>query len=84
MAEYPAQLTPELAEVLGMPNFRLHPWWMALREVGVEIKQRYEDEAAAALHFLIPIALEHGPGWQAVAVNRLKAMRDAHLASSAA
>ena len=84
MAEYPAQMTPALAEVLGMPNFRLHPIWMALREVGVEIKSRYEDEAAAALHFLIPIALEHGHGWQGAAADRLRAMRDAHAATGAA
>lgn len=73
---YPANLTPALAEVLGQPNFQLHPIWMALREVGVEIKTRYEDEAAAAIHFLIPIALLHGLDWQHHAADRLLELRD--------
>jgi hypothetical protein len=63
-----------------MPNFRLHPIWMALREVGVEIKPRYEDEAAAALHFLIPLALEHGDDWQPKAAEKLLVMKAAHEA----
>lgn len=80
---YPVDLTPALAEVLGQPNFQLHPIWMALREVGVEIKTRYEDEAAAALHFLIPIALAHGDDWQRHAADRLMELRDAHIARQA-
>jgi len=80
---YPTDLTPALAEVLGQPNFHLHPIWMALREAGVEIKTRYEDEAAAALHFLIPLALAHGADWQRHAADRLIELRDAHLARPA-
>lgn len=83
MACYPADLTLALADVLGSPVFRLHPIWMALREVGVEIKQRYEDEQAAALHFLIPFALEHGLDWQRHAADRLVELRDAHVARQA-
>lgn len=83
MADYPVEMTPALAEVLGQPNFRLHTFWMALREVGVEIKPRYEDEAAAALHFLIPFALEHGDDWRRHAVDRLLAMKALHEARSA-
>jgi hypothetical protein len=80
---YPAELTPALKDVLGQPNYKLHPIWMALREVGVVINQRYEDEQAAALHFLIPIALEHGDDWQRHAADRLLELRDAHLARQA-
>jgi hypothetical protein len=83
MADYPTDLTPALADVLGMPNFQLHPIWMALREVGVEIKPRYENEQAAALHFLIPLALEHGDDWQRHAANRLRELREQHLARQA-
>lgn len=82
MADYPKQLTAGLAEVLGMPNFQLHPIWMALREVGVEIKPRYEDEAAAALHFLIPFALEHDTEWRAAVRDRLVAMKAEHEAGT--
>lgn len=82
-AAYPDQMTPALAEVLGMPNYRMHPIWMALREVGVVIASRYEDEMAAALHFLIPIAIEHGDDWRAEAARALKAMKAAHVARQA-
>ena len=78
MADYPAELTPALAEILGQPPYLLHSVWMALREVGVEIKPRYEDEVAAALHFLIPFALEHGDDWRRHAADRLVAMKAAH------
>jgi hypothetical protein len=81
---YPAELTPALKDVLGLPNYKLHPIWMSLREVGVVINQRYEDEQAAALHFLIPFVLEHGDDWQLHASNRLVELRDAHLARQAA
>ncbi len=84
MAAYPIELTPALADVLGSPVFRLHPIWMALREVGVAIKPRYEDEQAAALHFLIPFALEHGDDWQRHAADRLVVLRDEHLSRKAA
>lgn len=83
MADYPADLTPALADVLGMPDFRLYPIWMALREVGVETKPRYEDEHAAARHFLIPFALEHGDDWQRHAADRLIELRDQHLTRQA-
>lgn len=84
MADYPKDLTPALKDVLGLPNYKLHPIWMSLREVGVVINQRYEDEQAAALHFLIPIALEHGDDWQPHAADRLLKLRDEHLARQAA
>lgn len=82
MAQYPDQLTPALAEVLGMPNFRMHSIWMALREVGVVIEHQYEAERAAALHFLIPLALKHGDGWQPAAAERLMEMKAAHEAAA--
>ena len=84
MADYPKDLTPALKDVLGLPNYKLHPIWMSLREVGVVINKRYEDEQAAALHFLIPIALAHGDDWQPHAADRLLKLRDEHLARQAA
>lgn len=78
---YPREITPALAEVLGMPNFQLHPVWMALREVGVTIAPRYEAEAAAALHFLIPFALDHGADWRIAAGLKLREMKIAQAAS---
>jgi hypothetical protein len=78
---YPEALTPALADVLGLPNFRLHPIWMALREVGQDIAPRYEAEQAAALHFLIPIAIEHGVEWMPRAAEKLLALQEAHRAA---
>ena len=80
-AIYPADMTPALEQVLGMPNFELHPIWMALREVGVQIPSRYENEQAAALHFLVPLALrhpngEHPDGWQTAAAEELRRLKD--------
>lgn len=83
MADYPKELTPALAEVLGQPNYLMHPIWMALREVGFAIKPRYEDELAAALHFLIPFALEHGLDWRSHAAVKLRELRTEHLARQA-
>jgi hypothetical protein len=82
LREYPTDLTPALAEVLGIPNFRLQRLWMELREAGVHINSRYEDEQAAALHFLIPFALEHGRDWQIHASARLAELRTQHSARS--
>lgn len=80
MSDYPTELTPALAEVLGQPNYEMHPIWMALREVGFDIKPRYEDELAAALHFLIPFALDHGLDWRSHAAVKLRELRAEHLA----
>jgi hypothetical protein len=79
MADYPTDLTPALADVLGLPNFRLHGLWMALREAGISINSRYEDEQAAALHFLISFALEHGVDWQRKAGERREKLRREHV-----
>ena len=84
MADYPTDLTPALAEVLGLPNFRLHGLWLSLRDAGFKIRQRYEDEQAAALHFLIPFALEHGEDWQSKASERLKELCDERALRKAA
>lgn len=74
---YPAELTPELRDILGMPNFRLHPIWLALRAAGREVPEKYEDEMAAALHFLIPFALRHGADWRSHAAQAIDDMQKA-------
>ncbi|TCP65886.1 hypothetical protein [Sphingomonas sp. PP-CE-1G-424] len=83
MADYPKDMTPALTDVLGSPHFRLHPISMALREVGFEIPVRYEDERAAALHFLISLALEHGEDWERHAADRLLELRSSFEAGKA-
>lgn len=73
---YPLHVPSPLAEVLGMPPHQLHPVWMALREVGVEVPERYEGEVSSALHFLIPFAIEHGVEWRGAAAKELIRLRD--------
>ncbi|CAN5371104.1 hypothetical protein BH10PSE14_BH10PSE14_04670 [soil metagenome] len=73
---YPAYLPPAVAEILGMPPYELHPVWMAMREVGIAVPTRYEGELSAALHFLLPFAIEHGDDWRTHAVNELERLRD--------
>ncbi|HEY0116251.1 MAG TPA: hypothetical protein VGB54_11055 [Allosphingosinicella sp.] len=72
---YPDRIPPALAEVLGMPPHLLHPWWVALREVGVEVPRRYEGEVAAALHFLIPFAVNHPENWWQSAIAELQRLQ---------
>lgn len=77
MAErYPAYIPPALAEVLGMAPMSLHPWWMALRDVGVDVPTRYEGEVAAALFFLIPFAVDSPDDWRGAAIAELKRLKD--------
>lgn len=65
---FPMGLTPELLEVLGMPNFRAGPMAHAFREAGrAEIKRRSENEQAFILHWLTTLVLEHGADWRRVA-----------------
>lgn len=72
MAEYPSEMTPALAYVLGMHPGEAINMVGALREVGFEIKPRYEDENAAVRHYLIPFVLEHGDNWRDHAIADLQ------------
>lgn len=77
MAErYPAHIPAALAQVLGMPPYELHPWFMALREVGVEVPAKYEGEISAALHFLIPFAISSPDDWRGAAITELERLKD--------
>lgn len=69
---YPDHVPTPLAEVLGMPPYALHFWWKALRDVGVDVPRKYEGEVAAALHFLVPFAIEHGEEWRDRAIAELR------------
>jgi hypothetical protein len=72
---YPDRIPLPLAQVLGMPPQLLHPWWMALREVGVEVPGRYEGEIGSALHFLIPFAISHPEDWRGAAIAELQRLK---------
>ncbi|MBB5765934.1 hypothetical protein ABEV34_26805 [Methylorubrum rhodesianum] len=71
----PGKLTPELIEILGMPNFQSAPIARAFRASGrAEIKSRFEDEQAFVLHWLLGLHAEHGTAWREAASKVLEAV----------
>ncbi|MGK8887580.1 hypothetical protein [Burkholderia gladioli] len=64
---YPDDLTPELLDVLGRPNFWCGPIAHAMREAGADIRRKAEDEQAHVLHWLVKLVLGHGAAWQPAA-----------------
>ena len=71
---WPKELTPELRDVLGMPNFRCGLIAHIHRAAGVEITPRSEDEQAFIIHWLVGIVFEHGADWRKIASEQLKAL----------
>jgi hypothetical protein len=71
MAEWPEQLTPELREVLGLMCFTTGPIARGFRAAGEEIERNVEAEQAFVLHWLIGLALQHGPAWRSIAGARV-------------
>ncbi|MCM2547611.1 hypothetical protein EFP18_12180 [Burkholderia glumae] len=64
---YPNDLTPELLDVLGRPNFWCGPIAHAMRDAGADIRRKSEDEQAHVLHWLVKLVLGHGAAWQPAA-----------------
>lgn len=71
MSEYPKEMTPELREVLGLMVFTTGPIAHGFREAGEDIDCKVEAEQAFVLHWLIGLALQHGPAWRPIAAARL-------------
>lgn len=65
-------MTDELIWILGRPNFACAGIANVLRGMGQEIKEKSEDEQAAAIYWMLNIYLEHGEGWREVAQAILK------------
>lgn len=74
MPEYPEVITPELRDVLGTLCFRLSPIAENFRSCGENIPRQAEAEQAFVLHWLIGLALKHGPDWRAVAARHIERM----------
>ncbi|PVX75589.1 hypothetical protein, partial [Paraburkholderia unamae] len=72
---YPEELSDDLREVLGWPNFRCGPVAHVMRDSGDEIKRKAEDEQAHVLHWLVKLVLKHGADWQPHAAEALKEIR---------
>ena len=56
-------MTPAIAEVLGMPNFRSGPVAHLFRAAGHEIQCRVEPEQAFVLWRFLHLAIIHGDDW---------------------
>ncbi len=66
------ELTEDLREILGRPNFTCHFIAKALRVMGHSIAHKSEDEQAAVIHWLLGIYLKHGSDWRQRAVAELE------------
>lgn len=66
------ELTSDLREILGRPNFTCHFIAKALRVMGHSIASKSEDEQAVVIHWLLGIYLKHGPDWRQRAAAELE------------
>ncbi|MGI3901262.1 MAG: hypothetical protein ACRYGP_13740 [Janthinobacterium lividum] len=62
-AVLPSEITPEIVEVLGLPNFRCGPIADVYRAAGHEIERQSEKEQAFVLFHFLHFVLRHGAGW---------------------
>ncbi|MBN8994311.1 MAG: hypothetical protein J0H94_03730 [Rhizobiales bacterium] len=77
-APFPADLTPDLAEVLGKPNFWCGPIASAFRVAGeAEIPHKAEAEQAFVLHWLTTLVLQHGASWRKIANDKIEDLAQA-------
>ncbi|MGO0684134.1 DUF3850 domain-containing protein [Pseudomonas fulva] len=67
------ELTSDLREILGRPNFTCHHIAKALRVMGLTIAPKSEDEQAAVIHWLLGHYLKHGADWRQRAAAELEA-----------
>lgn len=80
---FPADLSDDLREVLSTMLWTSGQIAECLRAGGEDIKRRAEDEQAHVLHWLISLALRHGPDWRKKASERIEACRAALSAAEA-
>lgn len=66
------ELTDDLREILGRPNFTCHFNAKALRVMGHSIAHKSEDEQAVVIHWLLGIYLKHRPDWRQRAAAELE------------
>ncbi|HYD58910.1 MAG TPA: hypothetical protein VEC35_01050 [Noviherbaspirillum sp.] len=73
---WPPELTPDLEEVLGWPNFRCGPVAHLFQAAGYDIKKKAESEQAFVLHWLASLVLKHGENWRDKASEKLRELQD--------
>jgi hypothetical protein len=68
---YPKEMTTELREVLGLMPLATGPIARDFRAAGDDIPSKPEAEQAFVLHWLIGLALRHGPAWRSIAAAEI-------------
>lgn len=66
------ELSDDLREILGRPNFTCHHIAQALRLMGRTIAKKSEDEQASVIHWMLGHYLKHGADWRQHASDELK------------
>ncbi len=69
----PAEMTPEIGEVLGLMNFRTGPLAHLFRAAGADIPTKCEAEQAFVLFRFMHLALQHGAGWREASIVDVQA-----------
>lgn len=67
------ELTSDLREILGRPNFTCHFIAKALRLMGFDIPQKSEEEQAATIYWMLGHYLRDPVNWRDAASAELKA-----------
>ncbi|WP_109477652.1 hypothetical protein [Paraburkholderia sp. C35] len=73
---YPDELTDDLRDVLGWPNFKCAPVAHVLRAGGMDVKRKSEDEQAVVLHWFIKLVLTRGADWWLGAREEIEAIQE--------
>ncbi|WP_321895973.1 hypothetical protein [Paraburkholderia heleia] len=73
---YPDELTTELREVLGWMCFQCISIAQLMREAGIDVKKRAEDEQAHVLHWMVKLVLRHGADWRKAGTRDLEMWRE--------
>lgn len=67
------ELTDDLREILGRPNFTCAPLAVHLRDCGHTILPKAEHEQAAVIHWLLTLYIAHGSEWKKKAADAIRA-----------
>lgn len=78
---YPATLTADLAEIMGMPNFQCAPIAHVYRDAGLaNVARKAEAEQAFVIDKLVRFVIAHGADWRKRAQEELNQARAAYVA----
>lgn len=73
--EWPEEMTPDLAAILGRMCFQCIRICHVFRAAGRKIETRAEAEQAFVLHWLLGLWFKHGARWREVGEAELAAAR---------